>query len=537
MWFYPIGAAILFLAWLMPNHYPPWTSFHAELVAFIGLIFVVIKTDKTQLFLPRTTFALFGSVAVIWLQLLFGKLSFSGDAFVCTLYIVGVVLALQAGGSLALKANSDHSLIEFFSAALFAAIVSVLIAIVQWLRMDDLHVFIVNMPPNSRPFANLAQANQFATATLMGAVAVLYLFEQRVVGKAVATLLWMLLMFGLVLSGSRTGLLGATSVCLWWLLKIRRQESRIHTACILLGFSTLALCVYIFPAIAEAMQLASFNVTDATSKNSRFQAWRQLFDGVMQSPWWGYGWLQTAEAQRFGLGATVFTTTEQYAYSHNLFLDLIVWNGVPLGVLASIAMCSIYLLRLKNSVNLSSSYGLAMTIPVVVHSMLEYPYAYSFFIFPVMKLNPYFSRVALSAYALLSILVVREYFLLEEDFRVVRFESMNVGSTDINHQIPKAYFLSHLGSVIAMGRARAAPHMSTESIEQLRKTSYRFAWPPLHMRYVLALSLNDQPALASSELETMHLLYGEKMHAETIKSLQTLKVEKYPQLGTIKLLQ
>lgn len=59
--------------------------------------------------------------------------------------------------------------------------------------------------------------------------------------------------------------------------------------------------------------------------------WHQMLLAIKEQPLLGYGWNQVGVAQ---LSVYLdYPTTEWTEHSHNILLDLLIWNGIPLGIL------------------------------------------------------------------------------------------------------------------------------------------------------------------------------------------------------------
>ena len=93
-------AVVLAVAWLLPNHYPPWSSFHAD--AWIAVVLaltcravIVRSSASTQWHGPAVLVAIL--VCVPWLQYSAGLISFAGLAWIFTAYFLGRLLALLTG--------------------------------------------------------------------------------------------------------------------------------------------------------------------------------------------------------------------------------------------------------------------------------------------------------------------------------------------------------------------------------------------------------------------------------------------------------
>ena len=81
----------------------------------------------------------------------------------------------------------------------------------------------------------------------------------------------------------------------------------------------------------------------AGSGHERLGMWMQIIHAIGERPWFGYGWNQTSVAV---VESIHFNTVKFGLIAHNIVLDLLVWNGLPLGFLI-IAYFAIWLFWLS----------------------------------------------------------------------------------------------------------------------------------------------------------------------------------------------
>ena len=129
--------------------------------------------------------------------------------------------------------------------------------------------------------------------------------------------------------------------------------------------------------------------------------------------------------------------------------------------------------------------------------------------------------------------MVYEYFQVEEDFRVVRFENLKIGQTPGDYEVPDIRLLSHMGSMLRAARQQAVPGMTAEELENLRKASLRFPYGSLGLRNALALGLNGDPAGATRQMAVIRGMYGEGYYQAAVSVLRDLQAEKYPELAKV----
>lgn len=277
----------------------------------------------------------------------------------------------------------------------------------------------------------------------------------------------------------------------------------------------------------------SVNVTSS----GRLDLWSQICEVIALRPWFGWGFRQLAEGQN--VKAHMHGDILAATYSHNLVLDLAVWFGVPVAVLAVLLTGRWLWRRVRDTRQLLSWYCLAVCLPVAVHSMLEFPFAYAYFLAPVMLalgaleaslgIQPLI-RVSMRVFSGMLLVVsvamawsVVEYFEIEDDFRVARFEMLRVGQTPADHVRPKMIVLTQLGALVDVVRAVPGPGMSSDDLDLIRRVALHYPWSATLTRYALALSLNGNPEEGARQMEVIRHMFGEGTYLRTKERLKELQ--------------
>jgi hypothetical protein len=225
--------------------------------------------------------------------------------------------------------------------------------------------------------------------------------------------------------------------------------------------------------------------------------------------------------------------------------------GVPLTALL-VLVTGAWLWRRGQSANqLLSWYCLAVVLPVAVHSMLEFPFAYAYFLVPVMFVLGVLERTAASKPALsvgarpavlllfiasfIGVWSVVEYVSIEEDFRVARFEALRVGQTPSDYQRPTVVLLTQLSALLDGSRILPRPGMKADELALAKNVALRYPWTATQNRYALSLALNGDPEEAIRQLRVMRTLHGEGTYEEIKANWDNLARNKYPQLRELKL--
>jgi len=550
-----LSAVLLLLAWLQPFHSLPWVSWHSEILAFLavvllswsGLLNVVKQASPTPIALPVSAFPFLALTLVAWFQAATGLLAFRGDAMVLTGYL-GVCVACLTLGRAGSRDQSSYAVLAI--TVLLAAFGSTIVALAQTFELWESSLWINRMFTLRRAGANLGQPNQLATLILMGLGSLLFLFESRKVGSMLSVFIIIPLILGLAICESRTSLLTFGVLTIWWFAKRKSLNLRLSSWAVVLaviGFMGLFWTVPLL--LNEIQQMSGVGGEVNTAVGTRWVVWPQLVAAILQRPWWGWGLGQVATAQNASVHA--YSSSESFTYCHNILLDIALGVGLPIaGLLLLVSLIWLWrrILRIKQ---LASWYCVALILPVAVHSMLEFPFAYAYFLVPVMlavgmldgQLSPR-PMVKFGAKPMAGILLVAtflvmwsivEHFAIEEDFRVVRFEALQVGKTPDSYTSPNVLLLTQLGALLTGGRIVPKPGMLEQELQLAREVALRYPWPATQNRYALSLALNGQPNEAIRQLRVMRILHGETNYGPIRRYWLNLAHEKYPQLGELNL--
>jgi O-antigen ligase len=274
-------------------------------------------------------------------------------------------------------------------AMLIAGSLSVAVGIVQVFLPDwaDGDLIAQSSYPG-RAVGNLRQANHLSTLLLWSAVAALWLAETKAMQRAVAALLFALMIFGVVMSASRTGMIGVVLLTLWGVLDRRlapasRRLLLSSPPLYVLGWLALAAWAHFGQQVfgGEA-RLASEGALSST----RFAIWANTLQLIKQHPWTGVGFGEF----NFAWTLTPFPDrpVEFFDHAHNLPLHLAAELGVPLAA-AVIALLGFALWRAfvasraaegVEAITLRAAF--MMVLMMALHSQLEYPLWYAYFLLP-----------------------------------------------------------------------------------------------------------------------------------------------------------
>lgn len=545
-----IVSALMVLSWLVPNHYYPWSTFYNDWLMWCGLLFLagclVVNGRKTGQLFPNITWVILFSSAIPLLQWGAGFIFFGGDALTASLYLAGLAVAIWAGANLANTTNFSEAFAWLISTG---ALVSFFLAFHQWLGLDYLGIWLIDMPTGGRPYANLAQPNNLASLLCMGLVASLYLRERGILGRGVVALVLFLFCAGIAMTRSRMSIIVILVLAIWLLWAIKRLQLCFTKGEVVAGVGMFLSLWLAWPTISEFLYLSADSslarLEGAVSGEVRWILWQQLLDAAMREPWLGYGWNQVSVAQM--VVAAEYPSSVYTEHAHNLVVDMLCWNGLPLG--GVIVACGSWWLysRLQYVNSAVGWFGMAIVLTLLTHSMFEFPLDYGIFLVPfglavglveaghggrmVQLPRAVLALVPVSGLAI-AVWIFVEYQAVQADYTRLRYESAGIELRSPDHIAPDVVLLTQSQEFIRFARTEATKGMSLKELEWMRKVAFRYAYPPVMFRYALALGLNGRYEEAGTQLMRLRQLHPPVRYQEALEGW-TVLAEKFPELGNV----
>jgi hypothetical protein len=285
--------------------------------------------------------------------------------------------------------------IGLHAALLAAGVASVAVAVLQVFAPDavpDTWIARSGMP--GRAVGNLRQPNHLATLLLWSTVAVIPLLawkelQRREAVRMVLVGLFALMLFGVVLSGSRTGLLGVAGLVVWGLLDrgLSRASRGLLLASPLICIAGWMLLGWLSSLLSTGAIGASTRLGESQDYSSgRWSIWRDTLTLIAQNPWFGVGFGEF----NFAWTLTPFPdrNPQFFDHTHNLPLHLAVELGIPLALLVlGLLLWGLWQAfersrRVEGEEGVARRAAFVMVLLMALHSQLEYPLWYAYFLLP-----------------------------------------------------------------------------------------------------------------------------------------------------------
>ncbi|WP_138512840.1 PglL family O-oligosaccharyltransferase [Rhodoferax bucti] len=492
-----VFATSIFLSYLLPNHYAPWLSFHQEaLAAFAFIVILPYYWGGEAINVPFGNILIFFAALPV-VQYGVGIVDYFGDAIICALYFLGFYLVYMMGVRARWSVNlniKDKVLNSLFLGILFASLLSVGIALHQTLGLQRFSVWLVETPAATKAVGNLAQSNHLASLLFLGLVALDFLYKNKKINKYLLLIGQIYLSVGLAAAGSRTTFVVFLSIIVLALYYLRVHRVSLFPMVGRMAFALLMGYFFYYEFIDYYhMRDPHTSVDVLTSMDSgrvRLAYINIALRAIKDAPILGYGVNQVVFLNEYVKGGEYVTYT-YFNSVHNLFLDLFIWLGLPLGVFFVFSfgreLRAIFL-------NGRSEMGFILmtgVLVVFVHSMLEYPYRYAYFLLPIgffmgyLRAKPDKSLSSMKlisqggdrtffvigCFAVLAVLaLILEYFPYESEWSDLAYREAKIGNQPPRN-LPSVYALTNLSSVTKIYRMHPSEYLDEDNFKDLKKVA------------------------------------------------------------------
>lgn len=390
-----ISLALVGLMWIVPflhvTHEYPLTTFDQEWwTAILGLSAMLILLGKKfwqSPQVPRIVLLPLALILVIFIQLAVGKIAYFQQGWLYMLYLLFAALLMVLGAWLRREIGIDKLTLGLAVFLVIGAGISAAIGVLQhfgWHTWFD--SFVVRKISPSL-YGNVAQPNHYANYIALGLISIGLLYQQQKLKLAYVIALVSVMLFVMTLSGSRSSwfyLFAMTALAALGSYKNRSLRPLLgYSIALILGFILMHLLIQLpFLAGADAETNTFLRLINSdTNSNIRLYLWREAITIFLQSPWLGVGFGQFAFHHLELVPAfQPKNIVGLYNNAHNVVFQLAAETGLAgLAVLFTTVGAWFYGLR---RVTISAEYwwGYAVLSVAAIHSLLEYPLWYSYFI-------------------------------------------------------------------------------------------------------------------------------------------------------------
>ena len=554
-----LGAMALF-PFINPHHLNPIPSFYGEwwaaALGCLAMTYFFSTEARRDLRLPVVALIPLGLILLFLFQLLAGQVLIIHQGLIFALYLLWAMLMALLGRVLAREAGLEALAEALAWGFLGGGGISLLLVLLQFhgpaIGREWLFPAL-----GEQVFGNLGQRNQFANYLWLGVVSVIYLHGRQRLGTLAFAALAMLLSGAALLSTSRTVYLYAAAIPALTYLMARRGRL---PAPLLRHTLWLAGFILLFSLGKHLLSFADIHVAtsgdrlfqEVSGTSIRFGLWQVAWNSFVSAPWLGVG-IGQYSWQTFALAGILPPGTLPGAaeHAHNLFLQLLAEFGIGSLLLLLVVGTALAREFLRQDWGLAHWWGLAVLTVIGIHSQLEYPLWYAFFLGPTALIlgalvpSPIsvslekLGRPGLGLLLLLALWTLgnlyRDYGRLEDTLNLQpATPTAQVSWPQVHQRLEALHEDSLFPHYIELYYATLAPISRDNLPDKLRITASALRFSPvdrLVFKYPVLLALAGQTREAEIMLRMAMRLYPDLVGG--IRPQWQALSQRYPELGTL----
>ncbi len=394
-----ISLLFISLMFLLPfvniYHQLPVISFYSEwIAAILGLAALTPMLKNVaipNLQIPQISLGFLGLILILCIQWALGMLHSSQYALLILSYLIWAFLLSLLGSQLRRELGWNKMAITLAFFLVIAGIINGGILVLQIVTRTGGTIPFLPFLDAYGPFS---QENHFANFTALATASLIYLYAKGRFSTGFFTLIlvWFLLM--LAVSGSRSSWLYLiTFITLAFVVQkqaIKQCKNSTATKYLLYACLTaLPLFALIHVLTQQVAPPGLFSLTidrivngiQINTPSARLQIWYDSLRMFWQSPWLGIG---TGEmiAKSFLLldNPSAMAYKGMFEHSHNLFIHLMTEMGIG-AFLIVVTSLAIWIRQLQwQELNPELWWLISLVAILGIHSMLEYPLWYAYFL-------------------------------------------------------------------------------------------------------------------------------------------------------------
>jgi O-antigen ligase len=395
--FLRFGLLLVGLAWtapfLQPYHRFPLTGFYSEWLAFALGLAAMLPLLRQAVWrdpaLPVIALAPLGLIVVLGIQAALGRVPYAEQVLTASLYLLWAALLAVLGHALkrGLPVETTTTTLAWFLLA--GGLLNAVAGLVQHYTPFAAG-FLVMRKEWPVVYGNLGQPNHYAACISLALASAAYLYSRRRLHGALVAGCAVLFLVVLALAASRSPWLYLVAFIALALLVHRSQGDDASRRLVALALGLLPAFIaaqwlvtlpLVAPAGAPVLTSAARLFQVASGIEPRLELWCEAWWMFLDAPLLGAGLGQFAWHHFLHLAAGDATAaTGVFNHAHNIVLQLMAETGI-VGTLIIVGAVVGWLADLRRvKVDLEKWWLLALLTVIGIHSLLEYPLWYAYFL-------------------------------------------------------------------------------------------------------------------------------------------------------------
>ncbi|MDD4963312.1 MAG: Wzy polymerase domain-containing protein [Gallionella sp.] len=389
-----LSVLLVGLMWLVPfiipRHESPLTTFDQEwwsALFGLGAMTLLLANDFwRQPSVPRIAQLPAALVLIVLVQVGLNMVVYFEQGLLYILYLLFATLLMILGARLRASFGIEKLAIILAAFLVIGAELQAVAGLIQHYRWNTPLSPYVVLKMSFSVYGNMAQPNHFASYISIGLISIGLLFHLRKLKLGAVVLLALPLLFTIALSGSRsTWLYLFTTTLLAWVWTRRDTSMRpllYYSLSILAGFGLMLFVVQLpFLAGADNMDVMRRMFQDHASGAVRLYLWKESIHIFLSAPLLGVGFGQ------YSLHHLQWVSILQphniqglYNHAHNLVFQIAAETGL-VGLFVLLGGLVLWLKGVYYARRSAAHWwGYAALAVLAIHSSLEYPLWYLYFV-------------------------------------------------------------------------------------------------------------------------------------------------------------
>lgn len=372
----------------IPSFYGEWVS---AVLGVMAMIAMLRKDAWNSMQIPQIAFILAGLAAILGMQWMLGMLHSAPIALLILSYLGWAFVLVVLGNYLRRELGWEKLVMTLAYFVVAGGVVNAGIVALQYAAQSGLSLPIM---PKLVGYGAIAQANHFANYTALATASLIYLYAKGRFSLKSSTLMLALFMVMFSFSGSRSSWLYMFAFTVLAIglqinaMKTRQGSTAMRsllrvTLTLLPVFAVTQLIIYYFfpNGLITLPTERLLDAANSTTASPRLLFWYDSWRMFINSPWLGVG-AGNMRIESFSLldYPTAMAAKRIFEHSHNLFLHLMAEMGVGAALIVLVGIVA-WLRSFKwREFNLETWWLIAMLAVLGIHSMLEYPLWYTYFL-------------------------------------------------------------------------------------------------------------------------------------------------------------
>lgn len=533
-----ISLTFVGLMWVLPflyyNHAYPITTFYQEwgagLLGLCALPLLLTTRFWQAPEVPRIVLLPIGLMLVLMIQFFVGRIAYFDHLMMLSLYFLFAALLMMLGRTLRVELGLPTLATVLAAFLLIGAELNTLAGVLQHYRWNTFLNPVVTAKTGYAVYGNTAQPNHYANYLALGMISLGLLYMRLSMRIWQVGLLAAPMLFVMVLSGSRSSWLFLVfAVALAFLWQWRDKALRplfYYSLVLLLGFGLMHFVVQIpwLAAATGSVTSAGRLFGDNASGAIRWELWREAALIFAHFPLLGSGFGQFAfQHQQMAVEMHYPAIFGLYNNAHNLVMQIAAEAGFAgVAVLLVTLVLWFWQSAVRNAqFTVYHWWGYASLAVLGIHSMLEYPLWYAYFVGVAAVLLGIFDATSyrlelrnLGRASVAMMLVLGAVSLLQvfQDYKRMENALMLRGMAVKDHslipqvqnellEVNKSPLLSSYGKMFIANTMEISTEHLKDKLDLNESVLHFIPIAPVVYHQALLLALSDEPEKAKTQME------------------------------------